>query len=130
MMILNNEIVINYIYNQVDKESDYEDENGGNYDIFRSPDTSDAEGFILSPSKYPDIIPLQLVIPFNMLNEFVDTIDSDLLLKIPSPPPLLSLPNDNNNKKNKKESVSCQTKMHNHYVTSTKTYEGKIADKD
>lgn len=110
-----------------------------------------AEGFILSPSeefsdsddnsinnnindnnchsKYPDI-PLQLLIPFNMLHEFVDTIDSDLLLKIPSPPPLLSLPNDNNNKKNKKESVSCQTKMHNHYVTSTKTYEGKIADKD
>lgn len=126
-MILN-ETVINYIYNQVDKDSDYEDENGGNYDIFRSPDTPDAEGFILSPSKYPDI-PLQLVIPFNMLHEFVDTIDSDLLLKIPSPP-LLSLPNDNNNKKNKKKSVSCQTKIHNHYVTSTKTYEGKIADKD
>lgn len=33
MMILNNETVINYIYNQVDKDSDYEDENGGNYDI-------------------------------------------------------------------------------------------------
>lgn len=51
MMILNNETVINYIYNQVDKDSDYEDENGGNYDIFRSPDTPDAEGFILSPSE-------------------------------------------------------------------------------
>lgn len=90
-------------------DSDYVDENGSNYDIFRSADTPDAD-FILSSkkefsdndnesndtsinnnnnnndnyhSKYP-FIPLQLIIPFNVLHEFVHIIDSDLLLKIPS----------------------------------------------
>lgn len=104
--------------NNYASDSDYVDDND---EIFRSPDTPN-EDYLLSASeefsenenanenandtsinyhsKYP-FIPLQLIIPFNLLHEFVDTIDSNSLLKIPSPPPLPSLhntlTNDNSN---------------------------------